>query len=235
MTSKVSVVRRVGYAIGAAVLLLVAIVAIRIAPLFLAPNAYKNVASIERRTDYRNAALMKNAWQLPVGRAYARSPLEYQANPSFCGPTSIANLLRSIGMPATQRSVIEGTRYDPWFGILIGGLTIDQLGDLLAYRLGRHVVMVRKTALPEFRQLMRLANDPRRRMLVNFHRGPMFGRGHGHFSPVLAYLPAKDLVLVGDVNADFKPYLTPTARLWAAVDTIDDTTDKKRGLLIVTL
>lgn len=72
-------------------------------------------------------------------------------------------------------------------------------------------------------------------MIVNFHRGPLFGRGHGHFSPVLGYLAERDLVLVGDVNADYKPYLVPVERLWRGVDTVDDATGKKRGLLIADL
>lgn len=73
------------------------------------------------------------------------------------------------------------------------------------------------------------------RAIVNFHRGPLFARGHGHFSPVLGYLADRDLVFVGDVNRDYRPYLVPTERLWRAAATVDSATGKSRGLLIVAL
>ena len=64
-------------------------------------------------------------------------------------------------------------------------------------------------------------------------RGP-FGLD-GHFSPILAYLPDEDLVFVGDVNADFKPWLASPERLYAAINTVDSTTGKTRGLLRIAL
>lgn len=212
--------------------LLLAAAAITIGPLLFAPNSYEGVPSIEARADFRSPALMKAAWNLPVSRTYARTPFEFQDNPSFCGPTSVANLLRSIGMKLTQHNVIRGTPHEPWFGVLIGGMTIDDLARLLAMRTGRRVHVIRDLTLPRFRTLMAMANDPRRRMIVNFHRGPMFGRGHGHFSPVLGYLARRDLVLVGDVNANYRPYLAPVERLWRATDTIDSETGKERGIIV---
>lgn len=220
-------------ALGAVLAVLLVVVAVRLGPLLLAPNAYAAVESIERRRDYRAAAAMQAAWALPAARAYARTPWEFQHNQSFCGPTSVANLLHSVGIASSQEAVIDGTRYEPRFGVLIGGMTLDELGDLLALRLHRPVQVVRAPSLAAFRALMASANDPGRRIIVNFHRGPLFGRGHGHFSPVLAYLADRDLVLVGDVNAQYRPFLVPVDRLWRAAGTIDDATGKPRGLLVV--
>lgn len=217
----------------AVLLILLAIAAIRIGPYLFEPNRYEGVASIERRPDFRDPGLMASAWSLPVARSYRQGRFEYQANPSFCGPASVANLLRSTGRTASQKAVIAGTAYQPWFGVLIGGLTLDELARLVSLRTGRPVVIVRDPTLAAFRAAMRRANDPSLRMIVNFHRGPMFGRGHGHFSPVLGYLPDRDLVLVGDVNADYRPYLVPLDRLWRATDTIDAETGKERGLIVV--
>ena len=100
---------------------------------------------------------------------------------------------------------------------------------------GDPVTLLRDLDLATFRSDLARANDPKLRFVVNFHRGPMFGRGHGHFSPILAYLADRDLVLVGDVNHDYGIYLVSTARLFDAMNTIDDVTGKKRGLLMVTL
>ena len=80
---------------------------------------------------------------------------------------------------------------------------------------------------------MRDVNDPHFRFIANYHRGPLFGRGHGHFSPLLGYLASHDLVLVGDVNAEYRPFLVSTERLWGSVDTVDSATGKKRGLIVL--
>ena len=78
------------------------------------------------------------------------------------------------------------------------------------------------------------ANDASRRYVVNFNRGPLFGRGHGHHSPILGYLAEQDLVFVGDVNRDFGgPWLVKSARLYEAMDTTDGTSGKKRGLIVM--
>lgn len=196
---------------------------------------YAAVASIEQVATYQDPALLRRAWRLPVAARYAAGRYEFQANASFCGPTSVANLLRSIGRDATQRQVVDGTAYEPWFGVLPGGLTLDQLADLLRQRSGRPVQVVRDVDLAQFRAHLRRANDPRRRYLVNFHRGPLFGRGHGHFSPVLGYLEAEDLVLVGDVNAEYRPFLVASERLWRGTDTVDAATGLERGLLWIEL
>lgn len=227
--------RGVLYIVAALVLLSLATIGFIFGPLLFAPNHYAGVPSIERRSDYRPEQLMLSAWSLSVARRYRRNDYEFQDNPSFCGPASISNLLRSTGVETTQHQVIDGTQHEPWFGILIGGMTLDALADLLSTRADAEVHIERDPTLPQFRALMTTANDPRRRMIVNFHRGPLFGRGHGHFSPVLGYLAERDLVLVGDVNADYKPYLVPVERLWRGVDTVDDATGKKRGLLIADL
>ena len=230
---RLSLPRRIGLAVIALLLALVLFVGIKIAPLLLEPNRYAGVRSIERSATYRDAALMRAAWALPVATTYRQTPYVYQPNQSFCGPTSLANVFHSLGRTATPASVIDGTRYEPWFGVLLGGLTLDQLADLLQSRLGQSVTVVRDPTLTQFRAHLARANDPAWRYVVNFHRGPLFGRGHGHFSPILGYLPDRDLVLVGDVNASYQPFLVGSERLWRAMNTRDEATGKDRGLLVV--
>lgn len=202
---------------------------------FLGPNRYANVASIENGSNYRNPQAMAAAWSLPSAKAYRRLPYEFQGNQSFCGPTSLADVMHSLGNPITQKTVIAGSRYDPWFGVLIGGMTLDELADLARQRTQRPVTIIRDPTLVAFRHDLELANDPARRVIINFHRGPLFGRGGGHFSPLLGYLADRDLVLVGDVNAKYKPFLVSSERLWRAMETRDEATGKNRGLIMITL
>src|SRR5215204_6508971 len=79
--------------------------------------------------------------------------------------------------------------------------------------------------------ILRQANDPRHRYIINFSRAPIFGAGVGHHSPIGGYLENEDLVLVLDVNPDFKPWLVERTRLYGAMNTFAD--DQKRGLLLI--
>jgi hypothetical protein len=47
------------------------------------------------------------------------------------------------------------------------------------------------------------------------------------------YLPDEDLAFVLDVLEQYKPFLVPADRLYAAMDTVDPETGQKRGLLRV--
>lgn len=231
---RISVKRALLYAVLSLLAVLLLVGGVTIGPLLFERNEYAYVQSVEKRADFRDPKLMATGWQLPVARTFDRQGFEYQDNPSFCGPTSLANVLKSLGIEKSQHQVIDGSRYEPWFGILIGGMTLDELADLLRRQVPHEVSVVRDPSLAEFRQLMKSSNDPARRYVVNFHRGPIFGRGHGHFSPILGYLEDRDLVLVGDVNADYRPFLVSSEKLWRATDTVDAETRKKRGLILLT-
>jgi Phytochelatin synthase len=187
--------------------------------------------SIKASGSYQDARLLNSAWQLPVARAF-RPRMAPQNNPSSCGPSSLANIQRSFGEVATEASVLQGTG-QCWFGICAGGLTLDELAELGRVGMHRDVQVLRDLSYPEFLEQMGHANDPKQRVVINFHRAPLFGEGHGHFSPVGGYLAAQNLVLVLDVNAKYKPFLVDARRLFEAMDTVDASSSKKRGLLIV--
>ena len=66
-------------------------------------------SSIEFTPAYQNEGLLKRAWALPVARLYGPQGYLFQSNPSVCGPTSIADILRSEGRPADPSSVMNGS------------------------------------------------------------------------------------------------------------------------------
>jgi hypothetical protein len=196
--------------------------------------AYEHVASIREAAIFQAAAELDRAWSLPVASRYRAAGLEFQGNGSLCGPTSLVNLIRSTGGVASQEAILDGAGAKSYFGYLPKGLTLDGLADVTRRRLGaERVHVLRNLDLAAFRAAMREANDPSRRILVNFHRGPLFGTGGGHHSPVGAYLESEDLVLVLDVNRAYQPWLASTERLFEAVDTVDSSSGQKRGLLII--
>jgi|SRR5271163_1795798 len=193
---------------------------------------YSQVVSIKESHEYQNPELLEQAWALPVAGLY-QPGIDYQRNASVCGPTSIVNVLHSLQQPGTQENILQGSGLSTVLGYLPRGVTLDQLADIARQKLGGKVSVLRDLSLAGFREQMRHANDLSRRYVVNFSRGPLFGTGGGHHSPIAGYLADADLVLVLDVNKKYGPWLVKTQRLYAAMNTLDPETGKKRGLLSI--
>ncbi len=190
-----------------------------------------DVPSIARTPQYKDAALLERAWALPVAATYGHR-LDSQTNGSVCGPSSIANVLRSFGIAnATQDTVLAGSGKCGG-GTCWMGLTLDELADI-ARRSGKKVTVVRDLSIAELRDHLKKSNDPSRRYTINFHRGLLFGKGTGHHSPIGGYLEPEDLVFVLDVNGAFGPWLVSAERLFTAMDSVDSSSGKKRGLLVL--
>jgi hypothetical protein len=194
--------------------------------------ASADAVSIKETRDYQDTALLKKAWALPVAAAY-QADIEFQKNGSVCGPTSLVDVLHSLKQAANQESILQGSRFSTVLGYLPEGLTLDQLAELARQKLQKKVTVLRDLDLAAFREQLTRVNDPTRRYVINFTRGPLFGTGGGHHSPIAAYLSQEDLVLVLDVNKKYGPWLVKSDRLYEAMNTVDATAQKKRGLLLI--
>jgi len=225
-------VHKIVLSLGLATLLAGGSVAL-IPPLLWGDHAdYSHVVSIKDAREYQDPALLEKAWALPVATLY-HSDIAFQRNASVCGPTSIANVLRSLHQPGDQATILEGTGISTVMGYLPGGVTLDQLAEIANQKVGRKATVLRDLDLAGFREHLRLANDTSRRYVVNFTRGPLFGTGSGHHSPIAGYLVDEDLVLVLDVNEKYGPWLVKSQRLYEAMNTLDTEAQKKRGLLLI--
>jgi hypothetical protein len=190
-----------------------------------------DVPSIRSTPHYQNAALLERAWALPVARMY-RHQFEYQTNGSLCGPSSLANILTSLGQPRTERTILDGTGRC-WSGMCFLGLSLDEVAELALTKSGGRVEVIRDLTYAQFQQHLPRFNDSELRYLVNFHRGLLFGKGTGHHSPIGGYLEPENLVFVLDVNGEFEPWLVTPERLFQALDSVDEATGKKRGLVLI--
>ena len=188
--------------------------------------------SIATAAYYQNPALLKQAWQQPVAKTY-QNRFEYQINGAFCGPAAVVNLFRSLGIdPYNQENLFEKAQVGYWKARFLG-LNLDELAGLIQANAALDVTVLRDLTREEFRSHLRRTNDPAYRYLINFNRQPLFGVAIGHHSPLGGYLADADLVFVLDVLDEYKPFLAPADRLYAAMDTVDSETGKKRGLLVI--
>jgi hypothetical protein len=173
---------------------------------------------------------VERAWKLPAAISF-RNDVSWQSNASLCGPSSLANVFRSLGENATsEKSVLAGTGLC-WTGFCIMGLTLDELADLARAKTRRSVTVLRDMSPEEFRKHLKSSNDPAHRYIINFDRKMIFGGGAGHHSPIGGYLEDEDLVFVLDVNRVYRPWLVERTRLFDAMNTWDG--DKKRGMLLI--
>jgi Phytochelatin synthase len=194
-----------------------------------APALAGRAESITMTASYQDPRLLLRARELPVAQRFERR-FESQQNPSSGGPGSLANIERSFGVPSSEPAILRGTG-KCWLGICLGGLTLDELSEMARARTTHHVRVLRDLSYSQFYEQLRGANDPGRRLVVNFHRSPLFGEGDGHFSPIGGFLQDRDLVLVLDVNGSYGAFLVEARRLFEAVDTIDSSSGNKRGFL----
>ncbi len=183
--------------------------------------------TIRTSPTYQRPDLLERAWALPVARLYV--PLLSQSIRSMCGPTSVANVLRSMQVrtgknPAAGSFGFKGhePRGNSWCRDLSAEEVVPD---------GWAVGAVRPRTVDELRAELRTSNDVRRRTVANFSRAPLFGGGGGHHSPVGGFLENEDLAFVLDVNAGFGPWLVSTERLFEAISTVADrSTGLTRGL-----
>lgn len=178
--------------------------------------------SIRSSPTYQRPDLLKKAWGLTVARLY--SPLLSQGFTSVCGPTSVGNVLRSMGVASGK---------NPLRGFGLRAMSLEQLAREAAAVVpeGWRVQVVRPETAEAFREELRASNDLNRRYVANFARTSLFGHGSGHHSPIGGYLEDEDLAFVLDVNSGYGPWLVRPERLLEAMNTTADwSTGKTRGL-----
>lgn len=217
------VLKWVGIVFG--VLVAILAVLILIGPPKVPPEA---IASAVDRTPDR----MERAFSLPTAQIFGEK-LYWQSNGSYCGPASLVNVRRSLGLGAQDEAAVLARTDLCWWGACFPGVTLDELAEIAGTHPDLDVTLLRDLSPEAFLEHLRASNDPANRYVVNFSRKPIFGHGGGHHSPIGGYLEDEDMVLVLDVNEDFKPWLVERARLFEAMDTVDSMSGAKRGLLLI--
>jgi hypothetical protein len=155
-----------------------------------------------------------------------------QAFRSFCGPASMATVLRAFGKNADQKTVFPSTLWR--LKVFYSGMSLAELGSLAQEAgLRSRIVYADSVSADEFRELLK-SNLARAGdfVLVNYDRQVLKQAGSGHISPIAAYDSSRDAFLVLDEAAYRYPFTwVPSSLLYAAARTPAD--DRFRGLLLV--
>ena len=152
---------------------------------------------------------------------------------SFCGPASIATVLRAYGVTdADQTSVFPS--FNGKLKAFYTGMTLAEL-DALARSVGlqTQLVYADELSLETFRE--RLKTNLAREgdfVLVNYDRRVLQQEGMGHISPVAAYDPQGDEFLILDEASYRYPFTwVPAPLLYSAVHT--EFAGRFRGVLFI--
>jgi glutathione gamma-glutamylcysteinyltransferase len=170
-----------------------------------------------------------------------------QAEPSFCGLTSLVVVLNSLAVDPGR--LWKGPWR--WFGeemldccvpldeVRVRGLTLDEFACLA--RCNGAISTVRRPTDPDGSvdalraAIAASASDKAApRVVVGYTRTALGQSGDGHFSPLAGYHPGRDLALVLDV-ARFKypPHWVPLETLHRATLAIDPATGRSRGWVLL--
>lgn len=165
-----------------------------------------------------------------------------QADPAFCGLGSLVMVLNALGVDPGR--IWRGPWR--WFSeelldcctplakVRLTGVTIDEVACLARCN-GAEVEIgpSDRHSLDEFRSAVDDATRSARRLLIaSYCRSALGQTGTGHFSPIGAYHPQRDMLLVLDV-ARFKypPHWVPLPVMFEAMQKQDAVTGRPRGWL----
>ena len=185
---------------------------------------------------YKNKHLLAKIWNSVSGQLYLKGGLEYQANVGYCPAATTRCILRSIPshIPIAIPPMVSSSSLPPKVAAAIDN----------ASTLTKTTVIYGNEGYEAFLSAIKLSNNPKYRVAVNYLRSALYGitlpflhnilLGYigGHFSPVIGYLPDQDLVAIFDVNHNYGVFLVDTKRLYDAVNTYDIMSKTTRGLVL---
>lgn len=172
-----------------------------------------------------------------------------QSEPAYCGLATLTMILNALSIDPGR------TWKGPWrwFSeemleccapldvVQKSGITFSEF-ICIAQCNGCHIEAYRgnELTLKEFREIIQnltqeTSNDKERKFIAaSYSRKTLGQTGDGHFSPLGAYSPTFDRVLIMDV-ARFKypPHWVSVEELWNSCQKVDSVTQKPRGLVLL--
>jgi hypothetical protein len=181
-----------------------------------------------------------------------------QDTTTYCGVASLVTILNSTNLKKPDDLLHLDPQKQPYHyftqqnffnpaveGILAAekvktqGITLDELARMAHEGWGLHAKAYHADefrSLHEFRHTLSTALSNNQFVIVNFLRdGISENMGGGHHSPLAAYDIDSDRFLLLDVaRYKYPSYWVKTKDLWNAINTDDSTSEKTRGILVLT-
>ncbi|XP_002976553.2 glutathione gamma-glutamylcysteinyltransferase 2 isoform X3 [Selaginella moellendorffii] len=168
-----------------------------------------------------------------------------QAEPAFCGLASLSMVLNSLSIDPGRKWKGPWRWFDesmldccePLEKVKTDGISFAKvtcLGECSGARV--EAVRASESSLEDFRSVVKkCCSSEDEHLIASYNRQLLKQTGTGHFSPIGGYHERRDMALILDV-ARFKypPHWVPLNVLWDAVNTVDVSTGKSRGFMVVT-
>ncbi len=179
-----------------------------------------------------------------------------QDNLAYCGVATLVMVLNALEIEApiapnhripglvdyrffTQENVFENDlTHDVIKPELIAkqGMTLEELGGLFrSYQVVVQTFHGEEVSLEQFRKLaVQNLQQAENFVVVNYWRRSLGQKGGGHISPLAAYDEKSDRFLILDVaRYRYSPVWVKAETLWKAMKTIDSTSGKTRGFILL--
>lgn len=191
-------------------------------------------------------------------RDYLPLSLEFvtQDNLAYCGVATLVMVLNALEIEApvapnhripglvdyrffTQDNVFKNEKtHDVIKPELIArqGMTLEELAGLFqSYPVVVQTFHGEDVSLEQFRKLaVQNLQQARNFLVVNYLRPSLGQKGGGHISPVAAYDEQSDRFLILDVaRYRYSPVWVKAETLWNAINTVDSTSSKTRGFILI--
>ncbi|MCL7027838.1 hypothetical protein MKW94_016122 [Papaver nudicaule] len=172
------------------------------------------------------------------------SSFQTQSEPAYCGLATLSMVFNALSIDPQRKWKGPWRWFDesmlgccePLDKVINEGITFPK-AVCLARCAGANVEAfhTNRSTIDEFRKhVISCSSSDDSHMVTSYHRAPFQQSGSGHFSPIGGYHTASDMALILDV-ARFKypSHWVPLALLWQAMDTVDQSTGRHRGFMIV--
>ncbi|XP_021888573.1 glutathione gamma-glutamylcysteinyltransferase 1-like [Carica papaya] len=167
-----------------------------------------------------------------------------QSEPAYCGLASLSMVLNALAIDPGRKWKGPWRWFDesmldccePLEKVKEKGISFGKL-VCLAHCAGAKVEAFRTnhSTIDNFRShVLRCSISDDCHVISSYHRGTFKQTGTGHFSPIGGYHAKRDMALILDV-ARFKypPHWVPLTLLWEAMDSVDGTTEQRRGFMLI--
>ncbi len=179
-----------------------------------------------------------------------------QDNLAYCGVATLVMILNALDINApvapdhripglvsyqffTQENVFENEKTHDVIKpelIMKQGMTLEELTGLLnSYPVTVQSFHGKEVNLAQFRQLIvQNLQETENFVIVNYLRTSLGQKGGGHISPIAAYHEQSDRFLILDVaRYRYSPVWVKAETLWNAINTVDSTSGKTRGFIMI--